>query len=173
MLNILEYNKANPDKPLAYKIIVIDEIISLVEAMDKDLRTEFQETLLALVTKTPSFGVRVLLIPHKLNNAIISRTITDMIPFRANVRGNSTGIINACGDEAKSFKQQLTQVGDMAVRTACIPDRKEVFYCHSAIISESNSENDRILEKLAKMWAKLCPEEVVGSRYEKVFGNEG
>lgn len=160
-INILDYNKENIDQQLPFLYVVIDEVITLAERMDKDTKDEFQALLLELVSRTPNLGIRIFMIPHIVKDNILKKSITDLIPCRISVRGDAEHIEKSTGQ--KGFKHKLEHVGDMAVRF----DNSPVQFVHSMVLHENPKGNQSYFDFLTKLWLKLEPTSIKGSLYEK------
>lgn len=156
-VNINDYKKKNPDAEMPLLYVVIDEVITLAERMDKDTKDEFQALLLELVSQLPALGIRIFMIPHVVKDQILKKSITDLIPCRISVRGNAEHIEKSVG--VKNFKHKLVHQGDMAVKF----NNDEAMFIHSAILTTSNEGNQELFDFLTKFWRKLDPEGFEGS----------
>lgn len=160
-VNIWDFKKRNPDVRLPLLYVVIDEVITLAERMDKEVKDEFQGLLLELVSQLPALGIRIFMIPHIVKDNILKKSITDLIPCRVSVRGDAEHIERSIG--AKNFKHKLTHQGDMAVRF----NNDEPLFVHSAVITPSNEANQDLFDFLLKFWLKLEPDSYEGSLHHK------
>ena len=156
-VNIWDYKKKNPDADLPLLYVVVDEVVTLAERMDKDTKDEFQGLLLELVSQLPALGIRIFMIPHLVKDQVLKKSITDLIPCRVSVRGDADHIEKSVG--ARNFKHKLIHQGDMAVRF----NNDEPSFIHSAILTTSNEGNQELFDFLTKFWTKLDPEGYVGS----------
>lgn len=159
-VNIFDFKKKNPDVHMPLLYVVIDEVITLAERMDKDTKAEFQGLLMELVSQLPALGIRIFMIPHVVKDNILKKTITDLIPCRVSVKGDAQHIESSTG--MKNFKHKLIHQGDMAVNLG----EGESIFIHSAILTDSNEGNQDLFDFLYKFWSKLEPESVKGSYYE-------
>ena len=159
-INIWDYKKKCPDVDLPLKYILIDEVVTLAERMDKETKAEFQGLLTEIISQLPALGIRIFMIPHLIKNEIIAKTTTDLIPCRISVRGNPAHIETTTGD--KRFGYKLTKMGDMAVNMVQLSTQVE--YIHAVAASDSNEGYAEIFEYLRRMWSKLEPDTVAGSR---------
>lgn len=153
-VNIWDYKKANPttDLPLIY--VLIDEVVTLAERMDDEVKKEFQGLLIELVSQLPALGIRIFMIPHVVKDNILKKTMTDLIPCRISVRGDVKHIESTVG--MKNFPHKLAHQGDMAVRL----NNDEPKFIHSAVLSKTNQGNTEVFQYLTKFWAKIEPESV-------------
>lgn len=156
-VNIWDYRKKNPDVDLPLLYVVIDEVITLAERMDKETKDEFQSLLLELVSQLPALGIRIFMIPHVVKDQILKKSITDLIPCRISVRGDADHIEKSVG--VKNFKHKLFHQGDMAVRF----NNDEPMFVHSAVLTTSNEGNQELFDFLTKFWMKLDEEGYEGS----------
>lgn len=156
-VNIWDFKKKNPDVDIPLLYVVIDEVITLAERMDSDTKDEFQGLLLELVSQLPALGIRIFMIPHVVKDQVLKKSITDLIPCRVSVRGDTEHIEKSVG--VKNFPHRLVHQGDMAVRF----NNDEPKFVHSAVLSVSNEGNQELFQFLTKFWSKLDPEGCKGS----------
>ena len=162
-VNIWDFKKAHPEVKIPSVIyIVMDELVTLAERMDKDTKSHFQKQLITIITQFPNLGIRAFLVPHVIKNDIIAKTATDTIDARISVRGTADHIEQTTGTKPKDFTYKLPNTGDMAVRIPQI--NQSTFYAHGTILTTSNPENDQLFDYLRQVWAKLEPDEIKGSR---------
>lgn len=159
-VNIWDYKKANPDTDLPLLYVVIDEVITLAERMDKETKDEFQGLLLELVSQLPALGIRIFMIPHVVKDQVLKKSITDLIPCRISVRGDADHVEKSVG--AKNFKHKLIHQGDMAVRF----NNDDPMFIHSVVLADSNEGNADFFNFLLKFWGKIEPESLKGSLHE-------
>lgn len=160
-VNIWDFKKVNPDVDLPLLYVLIDEVITLAERMDKETKDEFNSLLLELVSQLPALGIRVIMIPHVVKDQVLKKSITDLIPCRISVRGDSQHIEKSVG--VKGFKHKLEHQGDMAVRF----NNDEPMFVHSVVLTDSNEKNNELFDFLTKLWLKLEPDSYIGSIKEK------
>lgn len=159
-VNIWDYKKRNPDVDMPLLYVVIDEVITLAERMDKEVKDEFQALLLELVSQLPALGIRIFMIPHIVKDNILKKSITDLIPCRISVRGDVDHIERAVG--VKNFKHKLVHQGDMVVRF----NNDVPMFVHSAVLTTSNEANRELFDFLMKFWLKLDPDSYEGSLHQ-------
>ena len=161
--NIWDFKKRYPDVEMPLLYVVIDEVITLAERMEKEVKDEFQGLILELVSQLPAVGIRIFMIPHVVKDQVLKKSITDLIPCRISVRGDAEHIEKSVG--AKNFKHRLLHQGDMAVRF----NNDEPMFVHSAVLTPSNDANIEFFDFLRRFWSKIEPESVKGSLYEKRY----
>lgn len=165
-LNIDEFKKSHPDVEMPLLYVVIDEVITFASRMKEsnmDLYKEFQSYLAVLVTRCPNLGIRLFMIPHVIKNDIIRKTTTDMIPCRMSVKGDAGHIESVTGAKPKDFPFALCHYGDMAVKL----DSDKVTFCHAVVLSSNSDTTSDICNFVTRLWAKIEPESVRGSVYER------
>lgn len=161
-VNIWDFKKANPDVDMPLLYVLIDEVITLAERMDKETKDEFNSLLLELVSQLPALGIRIIMIPHVVKDQVLKKSITDLIPCRISVRGDSMHIEKSVG--IKGFKHKLEHQGDMAVRF----NNDEPMFVHSVVLTDSNEKNNELFDFLTRLWLKLEPESYSGSVKEQI-----
>lgn len=162
-VNINDYKEKNPDAEMPLLYIMIDEVVTLAESMDKETKDEFQSLLLVLVSQLPALGIRIIMVPHVVKDQIIKKSTTDLIPCRVSVCGDAGHIESSTGTKERDFPEKLTHPGDMAVRFNNDPTK----FIHSVILTTSNLDNADLFDFLTKLWCKLDPESYKGSYGEQ------
>lgn len=159
-VNIWDFKERYPDINIPIIYVIVDEIVTLASRMDKETNNEFRMLLRELISQLPALGIRAFLIPHVLNNDIIEKKTSDLVPCKVSVKGNADHIEKATGAKPKEFPYKLVNSGDMAVKLANVPN---VMYVHGPAMTESNPKNNELFDYLRRVWSKLEPEEVSGS----------
>lgn len=163
-VNIWDYKERYPDVELPLIYVVIDELVTLADSMDKETKAEFQGYLSQLISRLPASGIRAILIPHLIKDDIIKKRISSLIQCRISVCGDQGHIDDTTGAGAKEFPYKLQNTGDTAVR---IPEiSKDVMFVHSTVLTPSNNKNKDLYEYLRRMWGMLEPESVKNSYYK-------
>ena len=156
-VNIWDYKERYPDVKLPIIYVVIDEVVTLASRMDKETNNEFRMLLRELISQLPALGIRAFLIPHVLNNDIIEKKTSDLVPCKISVCGDEGHIERATGSKFKDFPYKLTNKGDMAVRMPAVSS--DTMFVHGPAITFSNPENNDLFDYLRRVWNKLEPEE--------------
>ena len=160
-VNIWDFKEKYPDVKLPIVYVLIDEVVTLAERMEKEVKQEFQGLLVELISQLPALGIRAFLIPHVVKNDIIAKTATDLIPCRISVMGDAGHIESSTGTKPKDFPYKLANKGDMAVKISVIcPD---TMFVHGPALTASNPENNEIFDYLRRVWTKLESESVIDS----------
>lgn len=166
---IWEYREANPNEKMPVIYVVIDEVVTLADRMDKEIKDEFQGLLRELISQLPALGIRAILIPHVIKDQIISKTTTDLINCRISVLGDADHIESTTGAKNKQFTQKLTTKGDMAVKMVTVDS--EVMFAHAPVLCKDNPECNQLFNYMTQVWAKIEPEEYESSyHYRKNKG---
>ena len=155
-VNIWDYKSRYPDVNIPIIYVIIDEIVTLASRMDKETNNEFRMLLRELISQLPALGIRAFLIPHVLNNDIIEKKTSDLVPCKISVKGNADHIEKATGSKPKDFPYKLVNAGDMAVKLANLPN---TIYVHGPALTMSNPENNELFDYLRRAWAILEPDE--------------
>lgn len=165
MLNILDLKEKHPEVKLPFIYVVIDEMKSLMGHLTKEESQEFQTLLGCLVSQLPNRGYRVILVPHRITNEIISKQIYTLVNCRAAVKAPFDEIKTGMEITRKDFPYELPDYGDMALRINEINNNK-VVYCHGDVITSHNSTNLDVFRYVGEVWKRLCPgcdEDAVGN----------
>jgi hypothetical protein len=149
VVNIWDYKKQNPDVSMPLIYIVIDEVITLAMRMEESVKEEFQNLLLELVTRLPALGIRIIMVPHLVKNDILRKSITDVIPCKISVCGDSEHIASITGD--KKFAFPLENIGDMAVK---ITGEPKTMFIHGPVVASTNKEIKELISFVDKFWKK-------------------
>ena len=164
-LQIWDYKKKHPEVNIPSVIyVLIDELVTLSSRMDKETKAEFQKGLTAITTQFPNIGIRVMLVPHVLKNDIVAKTVSDNIACRISVMGTPDHVEVTTGCKPKDFPYKLANVGDMAVRWNDVS--QGTIFNHGVILASDDDTYQDIFDYIGKVWAKLEPEQVKGSRAE-------
>lgn len=159
-VNIWDFKKRYPDIKLPIIYVVIDEVVTLSSRMDKDTLVEFRMLLRELISQLPALGIRAFLIPHILNNDIIEKKTSDLVPCKVSVCGDANHIEKATGAKPKEFPYKLVNTGDMAMK---LDGHNKVLYIHGPALTDSNDNNDEVFDYLRRCWAKIEPDSVEDS----------
>lgn len=165
-VNLDDYKKQNPSEKVPYLYVIIDEVVTLSERMNNDDKKEFQALLAELVSQLPATGIRIFMVPHIVKDNIIKKNTTTLIPCRISVCGDASHIEDSCG--VRNFPHTLSHIGDMCVKLQGI----DPMFVHSVALSKENDHIRSLFKFLADMWAKICPDSVSGSVYEKYLAGE-
>lgn len=162
-IDFWDLKRVRPDIEFPILYVVIDEVVTLADRMDKDTKNEFQGLLAQFVSQLPALGLRMFMIPHVVKDQIIKKTVTDLIPCRISVCGDAQHIESSTGAKPKDFPQKLTHTGDMAVKL----NNDDVIFVHGAVLSDTNEGVSELFDFLARFWGKIEPESVENSIMRK------
>lgn len=158
-VNIWDFKEKHPDVHLPIIYVIIDEVVTLASRMDKETNQEFRMLLRELISQLPALGIRAFMIPHVLNNDIIEKKTSDLVPCKISVCGDADHIEKATGSKPKEFPYRLVNKGDMAVR---LTGFSNTLYVHGPALTSSNVGNSDVFSYLRRVWTKLEPEEATG-----------
>lgn len=159
-VNIWDFKKRYPDVKLPIIYVVIDEIVTFASRMDKDTLVEFRMLLRELISQLPALGIRAFLIPHILNNDIIEKKTSDLVPCKVSVCGDANHIEKATGAKPKEFPYKLVNKGDMAMK---LDGHNRVLYIHGPVLTDSNDNNNEVFDYLRRCWGKIEPDSIENS----------
>lgn len=171
--NILDFKKKHPDVEFPFIYVVVDEMMKLSESMDKDEKAEFQGLLSSLISMMPALGVRVILIPHRIVNDVISKNSYSLVPCRINVMGKGEELEKAMGVSANSFPYHLTREGNAAVVLKGFRNG-EPFFCHGSLLTADTESSDTkdIFKLIDTIWGKVEIKDSEESFEEEVQSQE-
>ena len=158
-IDFWDLKKARPDIEFPMIYVVIDEVVTLADRMDKEVKQEFQGLLAQFVSQLPALGLRIFMVPHVVKDQILKKTITDLIPCRISVMGNPDHIESSTGTKPKDFPTKLTHMGDMAVKLNNDP----TLFVHGAVLADTNEGVTEMYDFLSRFWGKIEPESVKDS----------
>lgn len=153
-INILDFKENHPDVDFPFIYVIVDEMMKLADTMTKDEKAEFQGLLSSLISMMPALGVRVILIPHRIVNDVISKNSYSLVPCRINVRGKDEELQKALGITQNNFGYRLSNQGDAGVMLNGYRNG-EPFFCHSAVLSEKRNEVKKTFELINIVWGKV------------------
>lgn len=153
-INILDFKENHPDVDFPFIYVIVDEMMKLADTMTKDEKAEFQGLLSSLISMMPALGVRVILIPHRIVNDVISKNSYSLVPCRINVRGKDEELQKALGITQNNFGYRLSHQGDAGIVLNGYRNG-EPFFCHSAVLSEKRNEVKKTFELINIVWGKV------------------
>ena len=176
VLEIHEYNKKNPTNKIPFRYILIDEMQSLMstlESIDKELWNEFKTLLSTIVSKMPYTGLRFIGFPHRIVDSVIPKNTYSLVSTRACVgAGMADDIKNALGVSKRDFPYNISQVGDMGIKTKEVANGS-VVYCHAGVLTKSAPDNRDLFRFIGMVWNKLEPKyKNTGMKVHEKMGGE-
>lgn len=158
-ISIKDYREENPtatDMPYLY--IVIDEIMGLLSAYDKEQKAEFNRIVSELASQLANLGFRLLFFPHRIVNDIISKNVYTLVPCKVVVKQPDFKVIEASTGATKAnFPYVLSTPGDMAISCTEVAGG-EVTYCHAEAITSNNNMNKKVFKYVGDVWRMLMPD---------------
>lgn len=158
VIAIADLKNKGVDVEMPYLYVLIDEIVGLIGTFTKDEHAEFKDLMNVLITQMPNLGIRLILVPHRVTNDIVPKTTYTNVGCIACVRTDSKEVASTLDITKKDFPYDLTNSGDMALKTGEVNKGKTVF-CHGVAVTSSNESNVGIYKFVGSLWGKLEPEE--------------
>lgn len=156
VIAIADLKSKGVDVDIPYLYVLIDEIVGLVGTFTKEEHAEFKDLVNVLITQMPNLGIRLILIPHRVTNDIVPKTTYTNVGCIACVKSDVKEIINTLDITKKDFPYDLSNTGDMALKTGEINKGKTVF-CHGVAVTTSNEGNVGIYRFVGSLWNMLEP----------------
>ena len=149
--DIWALRKKGLELPVLY--IVIDEFMTVMGNLeqhdDKNDIKKFKAQMSTIITQLPSLGIRLLFIPHRAQG-VVSKVDRNNVQFTCAVRATQE-VVNESLD-ISNWKRALVQPGDIALKTASMP---EATYVRGAAITTSDDDNSKYFEFVAKAFYKM------------------
>lgn len=156
VISIADLKSKGVDIEIPYLYVLIDEIVGLMDTFDKDEKAEFKGLVNRLITQMPNLGIRLILIPHRVTNDIVPKTTYTNVGCIACVKSDFKEIVNTLDITKKDFPYDLSNTGDMALKTSEVNKGKAVF-CHGVAVTDSNERNVDIYKFIGSLWGILEP----------------
>lgn len=157
VIAIADLKNKGIDADIPYLYVLIDEIVGLIGTFTKEEHAEFKDLVNVLITQMPNLGIRLILIPHRVTNDIVPKTTYTNVGCIACVKSDFKEIINTLDITKKDFPYDLSNTGDMALKTGEINKGKTVF-CHGVAVTTSNEGNVGIYKFVGSLWNMLEPD---------------
>lgn len=158
MISIKDFKKKYPDEYMPYVYIVMDELQTMMNSFSKEEKQEFNSLISIICSQLPNLGFRLIMFPHRIVNDIINKNIYELVSCRCLVKTQTESAIKSSLGVTKSeFPYSLVMEGDMGIISPDINKGKASF-CHSEVITSSNSENRDIFRYVGEIWKKLEPD---------------
>lgn len=159
-INILSFKKNHPEVEMPFIYIVIDEMINLIDSMEKDDKASYKALLNTLVSSLPAAGIRAILMPHRIVDSVIPKNVSVLTPTRIAVGLNDEGeYLSAIGITKSKFGYNLTNKGDCAVILREYNSNKP-FFCHSSIVSDRREDTVNLFNLINKVWENVKIDEI-------------
>jgi len=173
-LKIQNYNAncSDESEQLPYLFVVLDEIISFAEKLDKDEKAVYKAYLSEILTAFPNVGIFLIFVPHQLHNDYFPKTASRMVGNRFAVKAGQPIQKTIWEDSYRQIDFPTTNTGDFAYTLAGSDEPK---FGHAPLIMSMNGGKerlDKLYETQRKMWTKLYPEEAATSAYVNRLKNE-
>lgn len=157
-VNVLEFRRDHPEVAFPFLYVVLDEMMSLANAMGKEDAREYRELIERFVSEFPALGMRAIFIPHRVKNDVIPKSVSELISVRITAKSASdaSAAENLGLNSASEFPYKLSNAGDVAVRIADINDGVPT-YLRAAVLAPDTKGMERLESYIARYWDKLDP----------------
>lgn len=157
-VNVLEFRRDHPEVAFPFLYVVLDEMMSLANAMGKEDAREYRELIERFVSEFPALGMRAIFIPHRVKNDVIPKSVSELISVRITAKSASdaSAAENLGLNSASEFPYKLSNAGDVAVRIADINDGVPT-YLRAAVLAPDTKGMERIESYIGRYWDKLDP----------------
>ena len=88
-VNVLEFRRDHPEVTFPFLYVVLDEMMSLANAMGKEDAREYRELIERFVSEFPALGMRAIFIPHRVKNDVIPKSVSELISVRITAKSAS------------------------------------------------------------------------------------
>lgn len=157
-VNVLEFRRDHPEVTFPFLYVVLDEMMSLANAMGKEDAREYRELIERFVSEFPALGMRAIFIPHRVKNDVIPKSVSELISVRITAKSASdaSAAENLGLNSASEFPYKLSNAGDVAVRIADINDSAPT-YLRAAVLAPDTKGMERLESYIGHYWDKLDP----------------
>lgn len=157
-VNVLEFRRDHPEVTFPFLYVVLDEMMSLANAMGKEDAREYRELIERFVSEFPALGMRAIFIPHRVKNDVIPKSVSELISVRITAKSASdaSAAENLGLNSASEFPYKLSNAGDVAVRIADINDGTPT-YLRAAVLAPDTKGMERLEAYIGHYWDKLDP----------------
>lgn len=157
-VNVLEFRRDHPEVTFPFLYVVLDEMMSLANAMGKEDAREYRELIERFVSEFPALGMRAVFIPHRVKNDVIPKSVSELISVRITAKSASdaSAAENLGLNSASEFPYKLSNAGDVAVRIADINDGAPT-YLRAAVLAPDTKGMERLEAYIGHYWDKLDP----------------
>lgn len=157
-VNVLEFRRDHPEVMFPFLYVVLDEMMSLANAMGKEDAREYRELIERFVSEFPALGMRAIFIPHRVKNDVIPKSVSELISVRITAKSASdaSAAENLGLNSASEFPYKLSNAGDVAVRIADINDGAPT-YLRAAVLAPDTKGMERLESYIGHYWDKLDP----------------
>lgn len=155
-VNVLEFRRDHPEVTFPFLYVVLDEMMSLANAMGKEDAREYRELIERFVSEFPALGMRAIFIPHRVKNDVIPKSVSELISVRITAKSASdaSAAENLGLNSASEFPYKLSNAGDVAVRIADINDGAPT-YLRAAVLAPDTKGMERLESYIGHYWDKL------------------
>lgn len=169
---VREQPERQAEMPLLY--LVIDELTALMSSLDenKDLKAEYNNHLLTIVSQYPGMGIRFIGIPHRIVNDIIAKNTYALISGTVTVKASSENLKNTFSVTKSDFPYELSSAGQSAVKIPGLNGGR-VTYSSNIALTSSNRDTKNVFEFVRQLWSRLDHEYYHGPRIDELDRKAG
>ena len=159
-LKIQTYNEHNPDNPIPYLYIVLDEMLAFSEEATQEQSAAYRSHLSVIASKLPAYGIFIIAIPHYISDKVIKKGVSRLISLKIAVKNTPQELEDVFKKDAKNFEYILKNQGDFAYISG---NSNKMNYCHAPLLMKGDTGVYRLGKAQKEMWEALAPEEYITS----------
>lgn len=165
-IKIEDYNIiVDEEQRLPFLFFLMDEMLSFGTQADKDQLKEFRDLLGQLVSEAGNVGLKFLLVPHRVVDSVIPKTVSVITGSKISVMGKQEELAGLFSSkEIKEFDYVLANQGDFAMSAF---GNEELMFGHAPILMTNDVMVMKLLSAQRKMWEKMYPEIAATSAYAR------
>lgn len=143
--SIVAYNEKNKDDKVPYRLVIIDEMFSLLGLPKKN---GHYELLADLLSKSRAAGIHFILTSQRPTSDVIPKTLYDHVSFRIGLKcGDQQQSINAIGQSGLEF---IHNVGEGLICESSTLTRFQGFYLSDEKVDEITEKHNRPTKEVQK-----------------------
>lgn len=159
-LKIQTYNEHNPDNPIPYLYIVLDEMLAFSEEATQEQSSAYRSHLSVIASKLPAYGIFIIAIPHYISDKVIKKGVSRLISLKIAVKNTPQELEDVFKKDAKNFEYILKNQGDFAYISG---NSNKMNYCHAPLLMKGDTGVYRLGKAQKEMWEALAPDEYITS----------
>lgn len=159
-LKIQTYNEHNPDNPIPYLYIVLDEMLAFSEEANQEQSAAYRSHLSVIASKLPAYGIFIIAIPHYISDKVIKKGVSRLISLKIAVKNTPQELEDVFKKDAKNFEYILKNQGDFAYISG---NSNKMNYCHAPLLMKGDTGVYRLGRAQKEMWEALASEEYITS----------
>lgn len=170
--DINDYNDSHPDSPIPYLYVIADEMLAMngkLAEVDKEMAVQYRNYIANIVALMRQAGIFFIGVPHRITDAIIQKTTSELIPTKFAIRSSAEVVKNIFGVSKRDFPYELKTTGDFCYTTT---QSKTPKFGHAPVLAKNANSVAHLLDSQRKIWTKIEPEQAVDSHYYKKNENQ-